>query len=142
MSSQNRSFVNMFSPFFEVKLIAFLTLPTEKSATNVQEQNRAHLNDLNALIENENIFAIVLGLILEPLKQLESSGGANFKTNESKSLQLILTFYRNLLIIAEEENNTRVKKILSSCLFKYNFLDVLLCWCRIIRKFLVMKTQL
>ena len=126
MSSQNRSFVNMFSPFFEVKLIAFLTLPTEKSATNVQEQNRAHLNDLNALIENEHIFAIVLGLILEPLKQLESSGGANFKTNESKSLQLILTFYRNLLIIAEEENNTRVKKILSSCLFKYNFLDVLL----------------
>ena len=54
---RNRSFVNMFSPFFEVKLIAFLTLPTEKSATNVQEQNRAHLNDLNALIENEHIFA-------------------------------------------------------------------------------------
>lgn len=126
MSSQNHSFVNMFSPFFEVKLIAFLTLPTEKSATNVQEQNRAHLNELNALIENEHIFAIVLGLIIEPLQQLESTGGANFKNSESKSLQLVLTFYRNLLIIAEEENNTRVKRILSSCLLKYGFLDVLL----------------
>ena len=114
----------MFSPFFEVKLIAFLTLPTEKSATNVQEQNRAHLNDLNALIENENIFAIVLGLILEPLKQLESSGGAILKTNESKSLQLILTSYRKLIIIAEEENNTSVKKILSTVLIKYTIEDV------------------
>lgn len=111
---------------YKVKLIAFLTLPTDKGANNLLEQNRAHLSDLNALIENEHIFAIVLGLIIEPLQQLESIGGTNFKSIESKSLQLILTFYRNLLIIAEEESNTRVKKNLSSCLFKYNFLDVLL----------------
>ena len=109
-----------------MKLIAFLTLPTDKGANNLLEQNRAHLSDLNALIENEHIFAIVLGLIIEPLQQLESIGGTNFKNFESKSLQLILTFYRNLLIIAEEESNTRIKKNLSSCLFKYNFLDVLL----------------
>ncbi|CAL6308779.1 unnamed protein product [Bathycoccus prasinos] len=119
--SQERNLV-----YHAVKLIAFLTLPTEKSATNVQEQNRAHLNELNALIENEHIFATVLGLIIEPLQQLESIGGANFKNSESKSLQLVLTFYRNLLIIAEEENNTRVKRILSSCLLRYGFLDVLL----------------
>jgi len=109
-----------------VKLIAFLTLPTEKIATNVQEQNRAHFNHLNALIENEHIFAIVLGLIIEPLRQLESARGASFKNSESKSLQLTLTIYRNLLIIVEEESNIRLKKILTSCLLKYGFLDVLL----------------
>jgi len=109
-----------------VKLIAFLTLPTEKIATNVQEQNRAHFNHLNALIENEHIFAIVLGLIIEPLRQLESARGASFKNSESKSLQLTLTIYRNLLIIVEEESNIRLKKILTSCLLKYGFLDILL----------------
>jgi hypothetical protein len=117
--SQNQKLV-----YLAVKLIAFLTLPSEKSATNLQEQNRAHRNDVNALIENEHIFAIVFGLIIEPLQKLES--GANFKEGESKSLQLILTFYRNLLIIAEEGNNARVKKTLTSCLLKYDFLDVLL----------------
>jgi len=120
------SFSLPFSLSFIVKLIAFLTLPTEEIATNVQEQNRAHFNHLNALIENEHIFAIVLGLIIEPLRQLESARGASFKNSESKSLQLILTFYRNLLIIVEEESNIRLKKILTSCLLKYGFLDILL----------------
>ena len=100
-------------------------MPTDKVASNIQEQNRALLNGLRVLIENEKIFAIVLGLLIEPLQQIESPAN-NLKTSKSKSLQLVLTFFRNILIIADEEDGSRIRQCLSSALLKYNFLDVLL----------------
>jgi hypothetical protein len=107
-----------------VKLVAFLTLPGDKVACNIQEQNRALLNGLRILIENHKIFAIILGLLIEPLQQLESI--VKLKNNNAKSIQVVLTLFRNILIIADEEDSMRVKQSLSYCLVKYNFLDMLL----------------
>jgi len=78
-----------------VKLLVFLTLPADPGALNFNAQ-RHHINrTVEALTRNS--CAVVFSHLAEPLERFESSR-LRSRDEDGKTIQLFLTFIRNLLL--------------------------------------------
>ena len=107
-----------------VKLLVFMTLPYEEEATNGVEQHRAMHHTLEALVRNKGVFAVIFSHLSGPLERYESSK-LRLQEDDGKTIQLLLTLIRNVLLGAENhtergdvshENQLKVRHAIS-CLF-------------------------
>lgn len=82
-----------------VKLFVFLTLPPEKESRTFPEQTRALSSTLRVILDHAYIFPKIMLVLAHALEKMEARNTA-LEGNDLKMLQLVFTFFRNLLLIA------------------------------------------
>ena len=95
------SIVYLLSSIFvsAVKLLVFLTLPADPRATNLNEQR--HCINRTAQSLTKNSCAVIFSHMAEPLERFES-GRLHLRGEDGRTIQLFLTFIRNLLLSYRE----------------------------------------
>ena len=112
-----------------VKLLVFLTLPPEWQCENYLEQVRALHSNLLSIIEHSEILSIALLFVSNALEKLEE--GRVLETDyEAKMIQLVLTLFRNILLISElsskvVQNSQDLQVQVRTILSEHSFMDCL-----------------
>lgn len=93
--------VHLLSNIFvsAVKLLVFLTLPADPRSTNLNEQRHYINRTVQSLTKNS--CAVIFSHMAEPLERFES-GRLHLRDEDGRTIQLFLTFVRNLLLSYRE----------------------------------------
>ncbi|XP_028798783.1 protein timeless homolog isoform X2 [Neltuma alba] len=115
-----------------VKVLVFITMPIEPSSTHISQQLE-YLWELKASITSSDIVAVTASFLEGPLENLESDA---FTEDDWKLVQLVLTFFRNILAVQEislqHKSGGSASQLLSlrdrflELLFRENVLDIIL----------------
>ena len=87
-----------------VKLLVFLTLPPERKCQNFFEQVRALHSNLVSIIQHSEILSIALLFLSNALQKMED-GRISENDYDGKMVQLVMTLFRNVLLVAELSQN-------------------------------------
>mmetsp|Transcript_13207 Transcript_13207/g.57576 ORF Transcript_13207/g.57576 Transcript_13207/m.57576 type:complete len:577 (+) Transcript_13207:420-2150(+) len=82
-----------------VKLLVFLTLPADPRSMNLNEQRHYINRTVQSLTKNS--CAVIFSHMAEPLERFES-GRLHLRDEDGRTIQLLLTFVRNLLLSYRE----------------------------------------
>lgn len=95
-----------------VKLFVFITLPPDKESETFPEQARALSSTLRVILDHADIFPKIMLLLSHALEKIEARD-STLAGKDVKVLQLVFTFFRNLLLIVSSINVTDSRNLYS-----------------------------
>ncbi|KAE8722683.1 Timeless family protein [Hibiscus syriacus] len=111
-----------------VKVLVFLSMPIEPSSSDIPQQIE-YLWNLKFSVTSSDAVAVIVSLLEGPLENLECE---LFSEDDWKLLQLVLTFFRNILAIQDISSLQKAGQFLSlrdrflELLFRENVMDLVI----------------
>ncbi|KAE8733890.1 Timeless family protein, putative isoform 2 [Hibiscus syriacus] len=111
-----------------VKVLVFLSMPIEPSSSDIPQQME-YLWNMKFSVTSSDAVAVIVSLLEGPLENLECE---MFSEDDWKLLQLVLTFFRNILAIQDIPSLQKAGQFLSlrdrflELLFRENLMDLVL----------------
>ncbi|XP_057425130.1 uncharacterized protein LOC130718546 isoform X1 [Lotus japonicus] len=115
-----------------VKILVFLTMPIEPGSTDIPQQ-LDYLWGLKSAVTTSDVAAVIVSFLERPLENLECDA---FTEDDWKLVQLVLTFFRNILAVQEiplhQKSGGFASQLLSvrdrflELLFSDNVMDIIL----------------
>jgi hypothetical protein len=114
--------------FLSIKLLVFMTLPPEIDSENNLEQVRALSRALRSILENKQVLSVAMFTLSGSLQKFED-GKTHETCIETKLFQLVLTMFRNVLLIADlcknNPDHQELRAEVCSALVECHFMDAL-----------------